>query len=131
MAGVVRQQRLTQRLVGGVLEPAVDCRVNFVSGRVGLVAVRRFHVRPHHLRDVGSLDGDDRPAMPRGHRCGMRLVMFGLVDVVEIQHAPEHVVAAHDPPAAGSAIGLNLDGAFGSPAIMASSASVNSVTGRP
>ena len=76
MAGVVLHQRLAQRGVGGVLEPAVDGCVDLVSGGVSVVPVRRFYVRPYDLRDVGRFDGDDRPAVPRGHRRSARLVMF-------------------------------------------------------
>ena len=96
VAGVVLQQRLPQRRVGGALEPAVDGRPDLVPGGVGVFPVRPFHVRAHHFREVGRLDLDGESVDLRGHRRIARGVVLVLLDVAEFQHAPEHVVPAHD-----------------------------------
>ena len=96
MAGVVLQQRLAQRRVGGALEPAVEGGPDLVAGGVDLLAVVLLHVRAHHLRDVGRLDLDGETVHLRGHRGVAGFVVLGLVDVAELQHAPQHVGPAHD-----------------------------------
>ena len=95
VAGVVLQQRLAERRVGGVLEPTVDGRPDLVPGGVGVFPVRLLHVRAHHLRDVGRLDLDGESVHLRGHRCVARGVVLVLLDVAELQHAPQHVAPAH------------------------------------
>ena len=95
VADVVLHQPLAQRRVGGVLEPAVDGRVDLVSRGVGIVTVCLFHVRPRHLRNVGRLHLDGEPVQRRAHRRVVGFVVLGLPDVAELEHAPEHVVAAH------------------------------------
>ena len=97
VAGVVLRQGPPQRRVGGALEPAVERRVDLVPLGVGIATVRLLHMRPHHLRDVGRLGLDRQPVELRGHRRIARLVVFGFPDVAELEHAPEHVVAAHHP----------------------------------
>ena len=95
MSGVIVQQPLAQRRVGGALEPAVEGRPDLVPGGVGVFPVRLLHVRAHHLRDVGRFDLDGESVHLRGHRRVAGGVVLGLVDVAELQHAPQHVVAAH------------------------------------
>ena len=96
MTRVVLQQPLAQRRVGGALEPAVEGRPDPVPAGVGVFPVRLLHVRAHHLRDVGRLDLDGESVDLRGHRRVAGGVVLVLLDVAELQHAPQHVVPAHD-----------------------------------
>ena len=96
VTGVILEQRLAQRRVRRALELAVEGRVDLVSGGVHVIPVRLFHVRTDHFRDVGRFDLDREPVDLRGDRRIAGGVVLVLRDVAELQHAPEHVVAAHD-----------------------------------
>ena len=96
MAGVVLQQPLPERRVGGVLESAVDGRPDLVPGGVGVFPVGVLHARAHHFREVGRFDLDGESVDLRGDRRVARGVVLVPLDVAELQHAPEHVVPAHD-----------------------------------
>ena len=96
MTGVILEQRLAQRRIRRALELAVEGCVDLVSGGVHVVPVRLFHVRTHHFRNVGRFDLDREPVDSCAHRRIAGGVVLVLSDVVELQHAPEHVVATHD-----------------------------------
>ena len=97
MAGVVLQQRLAQSRVGGILKPAVDGRADLVAGGISLLAEPRLHERPRHLGDVWRLDRDDGSAVPRGHRRVSRFVVFGLVDVAQLEQPSQDVGTPSHP----------------------------------
>ncbi len=94
MTAIVFEQSRAQRHRGGALQTSVDGRVHPIARRVDAVAILGLHLVAYHFRHIRCIHFDGGTMQPRFHRAPIGLVVFGLADVAEFPHAPQHVGAA-------------------------------------
>jgi hypothetical protein len=78
--------------------PVSTVVVDHESAGVGLFTVASEHLCADHLRYIGCVDVDLGRVAARRDRLGDRLVVIIAADVVEREHAAQHVVAPLDGP---------------------------------
>ena len=89
------EQPVAQRVVGAALHVRVERRDHPVAGRVGVLAVELQHLATDHLGNPRRRQLGRGAVQLRQHGLGHRGLVLGRRDEVEVEHAAEHVVAAH------------------------------------
>ena len=89
------QQAVAHGIIGCRLQVGVERREHAEAGRVGVLPVTLQHFLAHHLGNVGCREFIGRPVEFRHQRIIHGLFVLRLVDIVEVQHAAEHVIATH------------------------------------
>ena len=95
---VVFQQGLGHGAVGRRLVFVADRGGDDVALAVGFDAKGRRDIVPRHLGDVGGLQLDAGPVQRGCHWSVVGLEELGAVYVIQLEHAPQHIISAFHRP---------------------------------